>query len=143
MRRRTLLGGSIGLLAAWPLVPGWALAQDGALDGREPRDPSALTAEERRHVPVLVLPTRVRAARAFDLVVQVGVEPHPMTASHHVEWIEVTVGEERAFLATLAGPVAYPIVRVPLTLGASGPLTVRARCNLHGTWRTRRTIEVG
>lgn len=143
MRRRTLLGGSIGLLAAWPLAPRCALAQDGALDGREPRDPNAMSAEERRHVPVLVLPTRVRAARSFDLVVQVGVEPHPMTTSHHVEWIEVRIGEERAFLATLTPAVAYPIVRVPLTLAASGPLTVRAHCNLHGTWRTRRAIEVG
>lgn len=112
----------------------------GPLDGREPRDPNELTPEERAHVPVLVMPRAVRAGRPFDLVVQVGVEPHPMEESHRVEWVEVSAGEERVFAASLGEAVAFPVVRVPLRLSRPTMLTVRASCNRHGVWRTRREI---
>ncbi len=139
-----LLG--LGCLALAPSVargqdrPGWS--PTGPLDGREPADPNELTAEERRHVPVLVLPRQARAGRPFDFVVQVGVEPHVMTPAHHVEWVEIAVGEERVFVADLGARVAYPIVRVPVVLSETAEVTVRARCNLHDVWRTRRTISV-
>ncbi len=93
-------------------------------------------------MPVLVLPEVVRAERPFDLVVQVGVDPHVMTEAHHIDWVEVTVGEQRAFAADLTAAVGYPIVRLSLVLGEPADLTVRAHCNLHGTWRTRRSIDV-
>lgn len=129
---------------------GMALAQAregwsprGPLDGREPADAAELTPEERRHVPVMVLPQRVRAGRPFDFVAQIGVEPHVMTPSHHIDWIEVAVGEERVFVTDLSPRVPYPIVRVPLVLEAGATeVTVRAHCTLHGTWRTRRALEV-
>ena len=114
----------------------------GPLEGREPADPNALTPEERRHVPVLVLPERVRAGRPFDLVVQVGVQPHVMTEAHHVDWVEIAVGDERVFVADLTHRVGYPVVRVSLVLSEPVALTARAHCNLHGTWRTRRDIAV-
>ena len=115
---------------------------NGPLEGREPTDPDELNAEERRHVPVLLLPRQVRAARPFDLVLQVGVEPHVMTDAHHIDWVEVSVDGGRVFAADLSPSVGYPIVRVPLILRAAAELTVRAHCNLHGTWRTRRSITV-
>ena len=147
-------GTTRGLVALGSLLvvasAGIALAQAregwsprGPLDGREPTDADELTPEERRHVPVMVLPQRVHAGRAFDFVAQVGIEPHVMTPSHHIDWIEVAVGEERVFVTDLTPRVPYPIVRIPLVLGAgSTRLTVRAHCTLHGTWRTRRAIEV-
>ena len=108
--------------------------------GREPADPANLTPEERRHVPVLVLPQTVRGQRPFDFVAQIGLQPHVMTASHHIEWVEVFVGPTRVFRAELTPSVGYPIVRIPLVLDHTAELTVRAHCNLHGTWRTHRTI---
>lgn len=140
-----MLLGLASLVAAPSLArgqarPGWS--PTGPLEGREPADPGDLTAEERRHVPVLVLPRQVRAGRPFDFVVQVGVDPHVMTPAHHIEWVEIAVGEERVFVADLGPGVAYPIVRVPVVLGAPAEVTVRARCNLHDVWRTRRTISV-
>ena len=115
---------------------------DGPLDGREPVDEDAMTPEERRHVPVLTLPVRVRADRPFDLVVQAGLEPHGMSASHHIDWIEVALGDERLFVADLGPAVAYPIVRVPVVVRRPGVLTARVHCTLHGTWRTRRPISL-
>lgn len=145
MRRRVFLS-SVACVGAWPLVAraqrrhGWS--PDGPLDGREPADPHDMTAEEQRHVPVLTMPERVHAGRPFDLVVQVGVRPHGMVENHRVEWVEVAVDAERVLVADLGPSVAYPVVRVPIVMAASAELTARAHCNLHGTWRTRRRIEV-
>ncbi|HJL17564.1 MAG TPA: desulfoferrodoxin family protein [Sandaracinaceae bacterium LLY-WYZ-13_1] len=156
MRRRELISGALrvgaGALAFG--VGGRALAQagpgrrpdwspTGPLEGREPEDPRNLDPEERRHAPVLVLPERVRPGRPFDLVVQVGPSPHVMTEDHHIDWVEVAVDEARVFVADLTPSVAYPIVRVPVVLRAPADVTARAHCNLHGTWRTRRRVEVG
>lgn len=133
----------LGLAGCALLGRGTALAQPppgGPLEGREPRDPNDLTPEERAHAPVLVMPRAVRAGRPFDLVVQIGVEPHPMERGHRIEWVEVHAGEERVFASTLGPAVAFPIVRVPIVLSAPTVLTVRARCNRHDVWRTRREI---
>lgn len=149
MRRRAFVSGSFASLAL-ALSPR-ALAQPsarhqwrpaGPLDGREPADPSALTAEERRHVPVLRLPEVARAGRPFDLVVQIGVEPHVMTDAHRIEWIEIAIDESRVLVADLGPRIAYPIVRTSLVLDAPSVLTARAFCNQHGVWRTQRSVEV-
>jgi superoxide reductase len=146
MERRAFLIGTLASLVVAPRAlaqtrrPGWS--PTGPLDGREPVDANALTAEEQRHAPLLVLPAHARAGRAFDVVVQVGVDPHVMTDAHRVEWIELAVDEARAFVSDLGPNVAYPIVRFSLALPASATLTARAYCNQHGVWRTRRAIEV-
>jgi superoxide reductase len=91
---------------------------------------------------VLTLPERVRAGRAFDLVVQIGVRPHEITAEHRIEWIEVCLDDRRVLVADLSADVAYPVVRVPVSLRAPATLTARARCSQHGVWMTQRRIEV-
>jgi len=152
MWRRRFLEATGGGLAGLTLV-GPARAQvepgdraewsaSGPLEGREPRDPQAMTPEERAHAPVLVLPRQARVARPFDLVVQIGEPVHPMSEHHRVDWIEVAAGEARLFVVDLSPAVAYPIVRIPITLPATSVLTARARCSRHGVWRTRREITV-
>jgi superoxide reductase len=144
--RGTLGGGVAGVLGS--LSPTSALAQvsradwspTDALAGREPRDVHDLTDEERGHVPVLTLPSRVRSGRSFDLVVQIGVRPHECTPDHHIDWIEVALGERRVLVADLSIDVPFPVLRVPLVVRAAETLTVRGRCNLHGVWRTQRAL---
>jgi superoxide reductase len=138
MRRRDLLLGSMAVGGAWTFGLR-ALAQEA---DREPADPSRLTPEERRHAPVLVMPRAIHAGRAFDLVIQVGVEPHGMTPAHHIERVELLRGAERVFSVELGPSVAFPVVRVPVVLTGNTVLSARAVCNLHGAWRTRRMIEV-
>lgn len=146
MERRRFL--SLAGVTAVAALPGRAHAQvtradwsgAGEPSGREPIDTSALTDEERVHVPVLRLPSRVRTGRAFDLVVQIGVRPHECTAEHRIDWVEISLGERRVFVADLSADVPYPVVRVPLILHEPATLTARARCTLHGVWRTRRDL---
>ncbi|MFK7985673.1 MAG: desulfoferrodoxin family protein [Sandaracinaceae bacterium] len=133
-----LLSGA--LLGLAPIVGALAYAQDAPPD-HEPADPTRMTPEERRHVPVLGLPSQVRVDRPFDVMVQVGLETHPMRESHHIDHIEVQLDGQKVFDATLSPSVGYPVVRVPLVVSESATLTVRAHCNLHGTWRTQRALE--
>ncbi|RZO51224.1 MAG: hypothetical protein EVA89_33620 [Sandaracinaceae bacterium] len=153
MSRRRALGLALGSGTALLAFPGAALAQlargprpdwepDGPLDGREPADDDAMTPEERRHVPVLTMPLRVHPDRPFDLVVQAGLEPHGMTEAHHIDWMEVALDDTRLAVADLGPSVAYPIIRVPIVLRRPGLLTARIHCTLHGTWRTRRAIQL-
>ena len=136
-----LVGGSLCVPRAHAQVtrPDWS--PSGALEGREPRDLSALTPEERSHVPVLTLPARLRAGRSFDLIVQVGIQPHECTEDHHIDWIEVALDERRVFVADLSSDIPFPVVRVPLAVHVASTLTVRARCNQHGVWRTQRALD--
>lgn len=122
------------------LRTGWS--PTGPRDGREPADTAHLGADERLHVPVITLPELVRRGRAFDLVVQAGLDAHPMEAAHHIDWIEVYAGDTRAFITDLSPFVPFAVVRVPLVLAATTELRVRVHCTLHGAWPTRRTVQV-
>lgn len=145
---RGTLGGGVAASVLGSLSPTAARAQviradwspSGDLEGREPTDVHDLTDEERAHVPVITLPSRLRSGRSFDLVVQIGVRPHECTPEHHIDWIEVALGERRVFVADLSIDVPFPVLRVPLVVRATETLTVRARCNLHGVWRTQRAL---
>lgn len=155
MQRRLFLGTTLLAAAALPAGASIAEAQrrggrapslradwrpDGPRTGRTPHDPTALDAEERTHLPVLTMPPRIQLGRAFDLVVQIGLEPHPMTTDHKIDWIEVSLGDARVLVADLGAGVPWPIVRVPLLATAAASLVVRARCSQHGVWMTARDV---
>lgn len=149
MDRRAFALGSLAALAAWPIARTAAAQRredwtgTGAPTGREPADADALTDEERGHVPVLTLPRHVHLGRPFDLVVQIGLRPHEMSVAHHIDWIEVSLGERRVAVVDLTVDVPYPIVRLPIVVHAAGTLIARARCNQHGVWMTRRELAIG
>ena len=63
--------------------------------------------------------------------VVVGSIPHPMTDEHHIEWIEVLVGDyvNRKYLKPGDDPEAYFYVH------KQPGAIVRSYCNLHGLWK--------
>lgn len=65
------------------------------------------------------------------ILVKVGSVPHPMTAEHHIEWIEVINGSyvNRCYLKPGDEPQAA--FYVPL----SPKLIIRESCNIHGVWQ--------
>jgi superoxide reductase len=150
MDRRAFVGGTLAALALAPLSVAHAQrftreewSATGPLTGREPADPETLSDEERSHVPVLTLPRHLHLGRSFDLVVQIGLRPHEMSAAHHVDWIEIAIDERRIAVVDLSTDVAFPIVRIPIAVHAAGTLVARARCNQHGVWMTRRPLAIG
>ena len=83
-------------------------------------------AAQEKHVPVI-------EQDGNKFTVKVGSVPHPMTPEHHIEWIELVVGEAvyKKFLAPDGTPEATFCVE---TNGQ--PLFAREYCNLHGLWKS-------
>ena len=76
-----------------------------------------------KHVPVIEKTDK-------SVKIKIGLEPHPMTASHYIEWIEIIFDGEvdRKYLKPGETPAAEFNVS-PLQL------ITRAYCNLHGLWQ--------
>jgi len=84
---------------------------------------NAVDASVEKHVPV-------KEETEHGVKVKVGSVAHPMTAEHHIEWIQVVAGDKayREFLEVGAAPEATFCIEAK-------ELTLREYCNLHGLWR--------
>jgi len=132
-----------GLTAAAASVPALAaLAQEPAPPTyQHPQDPANLTPLEMKHWPKLEIVGKVALGQPFGLAIQVGQQIHPMTAEHHIEWVEVWAGDARVERVDFSAPVwAQPVLTVTLVDNAPAELKVRLSCNLHGLWEN--TIAV-
>ncbi len=91
------------------------------------------TADSRneKHVPVIE-----KIAGGYK--VKVGSVPHPMTAEHWIQWIELRVGNKlyREFLEPGAPPEAIFMVS-----GEGSPIA-REYCNVHGLWQESSAVPV-
>ena len=90
------------------------LLQEGTSDGAK-----------EKHVPVL-------EKTAEGCKVKVGAAPHPMTAEHSIEWIEVVCEcGTRAMKYLQPGDAPEAEFAIPFDMAVS----VREYCNLHGVWK--------
>ena len=83
---------------------------------------NTVDASREKHVPV------IEKGDGF-VTVKVGSIPHPMEASHLIEWIEI-IADGKAYRQFLQ-PGAAPEATFPIT---AETVTVREFCNLHGQW---------
>lgn len=77
-----------------------------------------------KHVPVI---EKIEGGyRVF-----VGSTEHPMVDAHYIQWIQLMVGDEvyTKFLKPGEKPEAI------FKTDATGPVSAREYCNLHGNWR--------
>ena len=83
---------------------------------------NTVDASKEKHVPVV-------EKTATGVKIKIGSEPHPMTAEHYIEWIEILVGgkSDKKFLKPGEAPEAEFAID-------GEDLIVRAYCNLHGLW---------
>jgi superoxide reductase len=84
---------------------------------------NTVDAAKEKHVPVI-------EKTAAGLKVKVGSVPHPMEASHYIEWIEVIADGQtyRKFLNPGEAPEATFELK-------ADKITAREYCNLHGLWK--------
>ena len=101
-----------------------------------------LTEEEEFHVPMIVIPTNIRAGKPFRMAITVGKELHEMTEEHHIEWIEVWAGTTRISRTELATGISSPDISVSVSLPESVLLRVFARCNKTGLWEGSIKVSV-
>jgi superoxide reductase len=82
-------------------------------------------AAKEKHVPVV-------EKRDDGTYIKVGSVPHPMTAEHQIEWVQMITPEGyscRVFLAPGQNPEAV------FAMKPAGGIA-REFCNLHGLWKT-------
>jgi superoxide reductase len=84
---------------------------------------NTVDAAREKHVPVI-------ESSAAGLKVKVGSVPHPMEASHYIEWIEVIADGQayRKFLHPGEAPETTFEIKAK-------KVAAREYCNLHGLWK--------
>lgn len=115
----------------------------------KPKDAANMTDLEKKHVPVIEAPDKVKAGEPFQVTVHVGkLLAHPNEPGHHIESVELYKGYvflARADLAgaTTAPKVTFTVMIDPTIAADDGVLRAFEKCNMHGTWESTRAIQVG
>ena len=99
-------------------------------------DPHSLTPVEKKHAPVISIPSYIKAKQVFYLTAQVGETLHVMTPQHWIMWLEVYVDDVLISRTEFSPYSPYAIVTVPLSLDRESTVKVLERCNLHGIWES-------
>ena len=84
------------------------------------------TAVTEKHVPVI-------EKVADGYLVKIGSTPHPMSADHHIEWIELMIGDRVVDRYQLQ-PNEAPEALFRVTIPEGEKVWAREYCNLHHLW---------
>ncbi len=114
-----------------------------------------------KHVPAIECPDVVRAGEMFSVKAAVGKEvAHPNTTAHHIRWISIyflpegekfpyEIGryEFNAHGASAEGVDTGTVytnheVTIAMKTGKPGTLYAASLCNIHGLWRSEKTITL-
>ncbi len=123
----------------------WTCKEDILCGVNEPKDKTNPVDLEKKHLPVIIAPDKVKKDELFNVTIEVGkLLTHPNEPGHFIEWIELYCGDTFLMRASLSGGASAPKVSLPVKLShAHGPLKAWAKCNLHGLWEYTKAIEVG
>ena len=111
-----------------------------------PKDQKNLVDLEKKHLPVMEAPDKVRKDEAFEINVWIGGIDgiqHPNESGHFIEWLELYCGDTFLGRCGFSGGTSFPVAKLKVKLShAHGPLKARAKCNLHGLWEGTREIKI-
>jgi len=138
MERRRFVKGAVATAAA-ALVVGKigttkVYADDKTLNRlTNKKNPSML---EKKHVPLVKAPKKVKKGEWFDVEVKVGfMVEHPSTPEHFIDSIKLLMdGNETIELENERGGNTSPNGYFRIRLNKSCRLEAIAECNLHGRW---------
>lgn len=82
-------------------------------------------ASKEKHVPVI-------ESNGEGTLIKIGSAPHPMTAEHHIAFVEIVLKNGKRGRAKL-DPAGAPEVDFPVK--ADDIETVYEYCNIHGLWK--------
>jgi len=110
----------------------------------EPADPSNLTGLEKKHMPVIEAPAKVKKGQCFEISVEVGkLQAHPNEPAHFIEFIDVYADETFLARVDLTAALSCPKVTLCFSLPfAAKELRAYERCNIHGVWLGTKPIKV-
>jgi superoxide reductase len=111
----------------------------------QPSDSTNLSEMEKKHLPVIECPDRVKSGEPFKVKIKVGEIPHVSEESHHIQWIEIKTGENLYSRVELTPVLSVPEITVTLKKAGkhrTSTMRVIERCNIHGLWETKKDITV-
>ncbi len=111
----------------------------------EPGDAANLTEMEKKHIPVIECPDKVKSGEPFQVKVKVGEIPHVSEEAHHIQWIEVKTSENLYARVELTPVLSIPEATITLKKAGkhrSSTIRVIERCNIHGLWEAKKDIIV-
>ena len=99
---------------------------------------------EKKHLPIISAPAKVRKGEHFEVEVEVGkLMQHPNEPGHFIQFIELYAGDTYLARMDLTPKSTCPVMKVCVSLDhVHGKLRAFERCNLHGTWENDVDIEV-
>ena len=143
-KRREFLKGVGAVFLGQTLIAKSVQAQEKEIDWfktiNRAADPDNLTATEKKHAPVIGIPSYIKTNQVFFLTVEVGRTLHVMTPNHWIMWIEVYLGNSLISRTEFSPLSPQPSVTVPLSVGGPTTLKVMEQCNLHGIWESKVNI---
>ncbi|MFB0527764.1 MAG: class II SORL domain-containing protein [bacterium] len=122
----------------------WTCEEDILCGVNQPKDKDNLSDLEKKHIPVIYSPEKVKKDEPFEVKIELGkLLAHPNEPGHFVEWIELYSGDTFLGRAHYSGGATYPIALFKVKLShAHGPLRAWGKCNLHGLWESTKEISV-
>ncbi len=103
-------------------------------------DPNNMSKLERKHAPVIRVPSFFKRNQTIYLTATVGDIIHPMGPNHWIEWIEVYANNVLISRTEFSSQSPSAIVTVPLSIQEESTLKVMARCNKHGIWESSQSV---
>ena len=107
-------------------------------------DPANMTDLEKKHVPVIDAPDKVKAGECFCVTVEVGkLLAHPNERGHYIHFVELYADETYLGRADLTPVTTCPTVQFCVQLDhVHEQLRAFEFCNLHGVWEGDKALEV-
>lgn len=112
------------------------------------KDAQNETGLEKKHVPVINAPEKVKAGEVFEVDVTIGKVLHPMGPNHWIEYVQLDIGNEPAGMTTfrsrgwLKPKTTFAVVLDEKLKGKKISLVATEKCNLHGLWQHHVNIQV-
>lgn len=103
-------------------------------------DPNNMTTLEKKHAPVISVPSYFKANQTIYVTAQVGNIIHGMDPNHWIQWIEVHADNALISRTEFSPQSPSAIVTVPLLVQKETTLKVLERCNLHGIWESSQVV---
>lgn len=101
------------------------------------KDAEKMTDLEKKHIPVITAPKKVRKGETFEVSIEIGkYMKHPNENAHFIEWVELYSGDTFLIRIDFVPRLTEPRVKCIVSLDHAHPLMARARCNLHGLWQS-------
>jgi superoxide reductase len=108
------------------------------------KDAASPTDLEKKHIPVITAPDKVKVGECFEVLVEVGkLLQHPNEIGHSIQFIELYAGESYLARLDLTAVRTCPVIKACVSLEKDlGLLRAFERCNLHGVWEAQKAIAV-